>query len=296
MAYGICLIIQQIVLLLGIVKFPLINLCQVFNRGIGANSLSFEPSTAARTMVVLYLSLLRLFQIEHDRLPKVKELFYKYRWPSILFLWSMLTMGSGTAFVCLAILSLLFIKRQYVYSILPLLIVVYMTVSKIDYEPAQRAIKSIDAFLSLDKRNVINADYSAAARITPLLNTLNLDFFDYKSWIGQGSGFADGFSYSKLLNTAVVGRIHEYGIINFILMQILVYTCAIRRFCSMETLFWIFILGMTLNNVAYVWGIIMVMTVVSYFQQQKECNQLVFDEDEETKTEEYDLSLEPAAC
>lgn len=53
------LLAQQACLIVGIKLLPLINLCQVLNRGIGANSLTFEPSTLGRLLAVMYYALLK---------------------------------------------------------------------------------------------------------------------------------------------------------------------------------------------------------------------------------------------
>ena len=67
-AYFITLVIQQIFLLAGIKIFPLINLVQIIDRGIGANSLSYEPSSAARIMGASFLALLRMLELKYNRI------------------------------------------------------------------------------------------------------------------------------------------------------------------------------------------------------------------------------------
>lgn len=271
MAFVVCLLLQQVLIIVGISTFSPLNLVQELNRGIGANSLSFEPSSSARVMSVLYLALLRMYQLRLERLPKISELFSDIKWPTIGFLWSMLTMGSGTAFIALGLLSFLYIKKQY-YPLVPLFLIIYWCIPYIDYEPLQRAYKIIDLTLSGDTEKILKSDGSAASRVAPLLNTIqNTNLFEWRSWVGYGADYSARFdSYVELVKGTMIGRIQEFGLNNFIVMQIIVFTCAIRKFLSIETLFWVFLFGLTFSNISYTWGCMMVFTGVRYFQTQKE--------------------------
>ena len=277
LTYSACLLIQQSFILIGIAQCPIINLVQALNRSIGANSLSFEPSSSARIMAVAYLGLLRTYQLKMGRLPNVKELFQELRWPSIGFLWAMSTMGSGTAFIALGILSVLFVKRQYLLSIVPSLVAIYFIIPSIEFEPLQRARNAVEITLTLETESVIKTDGSAATRITPLINTLkNIDLLNLNSWIGYGADYIKKFKGPvEQMKKQMIGRIQEFGLFSFIIMQILIYSCAIRKILSIETLLWIFLFSMTFGNVSYTWGAIMIFTAVRYFQEQHEQNLLV---------------------
>ena len=290
MAFTICLIFQQMAILSGMRQFMLINLDTVLDRGIGANSLSFEPSTFARTMAVLFLALLRLYEIKYGHAPTVKEMFIEARWTMLGFIWSMLTMGSGTAFVALVILSLYFLKRQYVATIVPLLVLVYFIAPYIDFVPLQRAYQTINASMTLDVDEVVEADGSAADRVAPLLNTFTkLDIFDYDTWMGHGIDYVvsqGGLSSRK--QWVMVGGIQDYGLLSFIVMQIVIFTCVIRKILSVETLIWIFLFGLTFSNISYTWGAMIVFTTVRYFQLQDEKGLLEFEDDVEIESEEVE--------
>ena len=271
LAYTILLMAQQLLLVAGIKIFPLLNLTQVLNKGIGANSLSGEPSSAGRIMAVLYLGYIRMCEIKYHEKVQLQTLFQEAKWPTLGFLWSMTTMGSGTAFVALGILSLYFIQAKYVFTVLPLLAVCTFLIPYIDFMPLQRAYQVVGAFLSGSQESVIEADHSAASRVTGLMNMLtNVDYFDLNTWIGHGCDYSASFGgYNQRLRTNLIGGIHEYGLISFIVMQLVVYKCIIRKIVSIETLFWIFLFSMTFGNVAYTWGCIMVFTAVRYFQERQ---------------------------
>lgn len=281
-AYFITLVIQQIFLLVGIKIFPLINLVQIIDRGVGANSLSYEPSSAARIMGVAFLALLRMLELKHNRILSLQEIFQEVKWPVIGFLWSMLTMGSGTAFIILGVLMLNFLKRKYIMALLPISLILVVLISHIDFKPLTRALNGIEVFLSMDTELARETDTSAAVRIAPLINTFTkLDLGDFSTWFGHGVDAGSGWNYVERIQNRVVGGIYEYGLLSFIVMQIIIYTCVIRSFFSLESLIWIFLLGMSFGNIPYTWGAIMIFTTVRYFQEQKESGLLNIEESNE---------------
>lgn len=109
------MILQQIAILVGLRSFWFINLDNQFFLDIDKlPSLTLEPSHTARILTVAMLCYLRCIEIDNGGIrPTLFALFDKeHRLVIILFLWAMLTMGSGTAFVGLAILSLYFCSAR----------------------------------------------------------------------------------------------------------------------------------------------------------------------------------------
>lgn len=207
-----------------------------------------------------------MYELKYARSLSFQEIYREAKWPTIGFLWCMLTMGSGTAFVALGILSLYFIRRQYAFIIIPLLIAFYTLIPYIDLEPLQRAYKTFNAFLTLDADIVRKADGSAAARVVPLVNTItSLDLMSWDTWFGHGVDYSlkDGM----FSDTVLIGGIGDYGLLSFIIMQILVFKCAITKFFSIETLIWIALFNMSLTNVPYTWGTIMIFTVLFFLKE-----------------------------
>lgn len=268
LAYFFLLLVQQIALVVGITYLPIINLTQFLDRGIGANSLSGEPSVSARVLTVLFLSLLRMYEIKYGRSLTFLEIYRVAKWPTIGFVWCMLTMGSGTAFIALGIISLYFVKRQHAFWVIPLIVLVYLYVPYVEFEPLQRAYRSFNAFLTLDADIVRSADGSAAARLVPLVNTItSIDITRWETWFGNGVDYSlkEGF-FSDII---MIGEIGNYGLLSFLIAQCLVFSCAIRKVFSIETLIWIGLFNMSLTNTPYVWGVVMILTTVKYFQTTK---------------------------
>lgn len=268
-AFAVVLFLQQMLLIVGIRNFPLLNLSYYLGRGIGANSLGGEPSSVARIMSVLFLALIRLLEIKYNRPLSLQDIFSEARWPVIAFLWTMVTMMSGTAFVGLALLSLYFVRRQSLLVVILVGVVFIIVVPYIEFEPLQRAYRMVTAFLTTgDQDAVMKADGSGGSRAIVLINTFTeLDYSNLNAWIGHGVDYTKSFGgHQARLQVAVIGNINEYGLISFIVMQIIVYSCIIRRFFSLETLLWIFLFNMTFGNIAYAWGAVMVFSGVRYFQ------------------------------
>ena len=123
-------ITQQFFMLIGIRVFPLINMTYDVHRGFGCYSLSMEPSTFARTMLVCYYAYIKCHEYKRGCGPfSLRELFSKeYRFITIIFLWMMCTMGSGTAFVCLIGLAAYFVRWHNWYYIVPILLLMYFVI------------------------------------------------------------------------------------------------------------------------------------------------------------------------
>jgi hypothetical protein len=247
---------------------PLINLVQFLDRDIGANSLSGEPSSAARIMATAFLCMIRAYEIKYNRKISFGELFQAAKWPCIGFFWSMCTMGSGTAYVALPIVLLYFVRKQYLIIFVPFVFFIPTIVSVVDFNPLQRAYNAAEVTLTMDKDKIIENDGSAAGRITPLVNTVtNLDLFSSDTWFGHGIDTTLSYGgYVSRMKHSMIGGIEDYGFLSFIIMQLLVYSCVIRRFFSIETILWILLFSMSFGNIAYPWGAIMLFTCIRYFQ------------------------------
>lgn len=269
LAYTITLLMQQAVHLVGIENLLLINTYSSYGRGfLAGNSLGIEPSHSARIMAVMFISLLRMYEVKWGKENvTIKRIYADAKWVVLGFLWSMLTMGSGTAFVALAILSLYFMKRQYIFTIVPLVVAMYFAAPYINFEPLQRARIVAETSMTLDADEVRKADGSAAVRVLPLIYTFaELDLLDKDTWFGKGvdAGVDSGLFSSE----RKIGGITDYGLLSYIFALILLFTCIIPRLLSIETILAFLLLGLTINNFAYVWGAYMILSTSKYFMDK----------------------------
>lgn len=263
-AYAICLICQQLFVLIGIRFMPLINLN---NQGfLAIDKLpiwNVEPSHTARIVGVLMYSYMQCNGFLQDSKFRFRQLFeQEHKWVTYGFLWIMLTMGSGTAFIVIGVLSLYFINWRNALIIVPLLAGLVTIGSVIGIEQFDRATSVAEAAMTLDNKTVIQTDHSASYRILPILNTINnLDLAKTEHWFGYGIDTG----VSNLSQNMLPGII-DYGFLAYLCGLLLVLSCAIR-FWSIQTILYFIILGGGITNGAYLWGILMIFMCVRYFHR-----------------------------
>lgn len=268
MTYFVVCIVQQCFVLVGFSYFPLVNLWKVLGRGIGCNSLSMEPSTFARTMLVWYYAYVKCQEYKRGVGPySVRELFYgEHKKITLCFLWMMCSMGSGTAFVCLIAFSLYFVRKSNFYFVVPLLILLYIGLNMLEFEQLNRATSVINATTTMDQATVEATDGSAASRISPLLNSFHADFSKLETWFGKGIDYAVNHN---LILTQKATLFDDYGFLFYILTLCLNFSCG-YRFWSLATLFMFMGIGGTSGgNIHYLWELMMVMTCVRYFYETR---------------------------
>lgn len=278
MAFGIVLVVQQLCMLMGIRTMPLVNLNNQFFLSLTKlPSLTLEPSHTARVLAAMALCYWRMYEMEYGGKPTIKLLFNgDMKWPMLLFVWSMLTIGSGTAIIALGILSLYFITKDTVFYIIPFIIATYLISDAMGITQFERANRLAQATLTGDVTQMQDADGSGAIRIIPIVNTLTkTDLTKKETWTGNGTAKKDALWWTK--NDLKLGVINQYGIIGFIITMLLIYQCIIRKLFSIETLLFGGILGMSVGNIYYAWGCFMLFAGVRYFQEQDERGLLNID-------------------
>ena len=282
--YFIFCVIQQVLIIMGITYMPIVNLMLSLDRGLGCQSLSVEPSHFGRIMLVFYYAYVKCCEYKRDEGPfTLIELFSgEHKWVSIMFLWMMLTMGSGTAYVCIILFSLYFVRWHNWYYIVPFIIIGYITIQASGFEQLDRATSVINATTTLEKENIQEADGSAAARISPIINSLNADFSKKETWFGYG------IDYGRDHNTFVrqTGTLFDdYGFIFYLISLLFAFSCA-YNFWSLGCIFMFAgIAGGMGNNIQYAWELAMVMTCVRYFYENR-YNPIIYEENNDEELED----------
>lgn len=175
----------------------------------------------------------------------------------------MIFIGSGTAMVGLAIISLYFVKRKYAFFILFAGFLLYIMSPYIDYEPYNRAVATLNAAMTGDTEEVIKADHSASSRVNIIIDTFTkTDLADSKTWIGHGMD-ADRDSSINM-------AIYDYGMISYLAKIIFFITCCFTSVFSLETLMFVLLFGMNIGNVAYGWAALMAFTTLKYLRNISE--------------------------
>ena len=271
LAFGIILVLQQLCLLVGVRSMSIVNLNNQFYLSLTKlPSLTLEPSHTARLLAAFSLCYWRMFELEYGEKPTVRLLFQgEMKYPMLLFVWSMLTMGSGTAFIALGILCFYFITKKTIVYIIPFFVLMYFVAESMQLTQLERATRIATASVTGEIDKIQDADGSGASRVIPLVNTLTKTNLTKKEiWVGKGTAKIDKLWWTK--TDQKIGVIDQYGLIGFIMTILFVYRCIIRRFFSIETLLFLLLLGMSVSNIYYSWGCFMLFAGVRYFQEQKE--------------------------
>lgn len=269
-AYGIVLIGQQLCVLVGLRNMPLLNLQNQFFLSITKlPSLSLEPSHSARILTFAMLGYLRCMEMKKGHTITILELFDKeHRIVTSLFLWCMLLMGSGTAFVGIAALSIYFITRKTAAYVIPLIIGIFLLGQSMELKQMNRAVMLAQAASTGEAQEMYEADGSGATRFAPVLNAITkTDVTQLETWIGKKSMEKDKYWWRRT-DTKIYD---QYGLFAFVISVIFIYSCVIRRFLSIETLLYFILLGFSIGNFYYTWGCLMIMTGVRYFQNNSAC-------------------------
>lgn len=169
-AYCVVLIIQQLCVLTGLPIFNISNYNPM--EPFKLNSLMAEPSHTARVMVLLFFLYLVTYK-QITGLQSIKDILCAMNKKVLFsFFYSIITMGSGTAFLLLGVLIVKYLpKRKFMLSlmaIVALLPILYFTVNNVN--SAKRTVNFIATTLSFDEQKLIRRDLSAAIRIIPTIH------------------------------------------------------------------------------------------------------------------------------
>ncbi len=275
-AYTICLICQQMFILIGIKFMPLINLNHQHFLSIDKlPSLSVEPSHTARILTAVMFGYLKCSEYKQGTSIKIRQLFSTdHKWVTIAFFWTMLTMGSGTAFVGIGILSLYFINWKNAIYIVPLFLTLFTILIQVENKQLNRVVNLAEAITTNNIQSIKSSEGSGASRIVPIINTFTtLDLSNKKTWIGIGTTTIEHNTTGWRRNDTIISSIEQYGLLTYLLSLVLIFQCFIRKILSIETLFFILLLGCSLISIYYVWGILMLFTTIKYFEQNQKSNE-----------------------
>lgn len=270
-AFFFTCIIQQALILSGFRNIPWINLYYL-GRGFGCSSLSFEPSTFARFLFVYYFAYIKCFEYKQGFKISIKEVFsVEHRMITLMFLWMMCTMGSGTAFVCLALLSLNFISKNNWYYIIPATFAIFFLIlPNLNLKESNRAVNIMTAITTFDQQQVENADGSGASRISPLLNSFTVDFTQKETWFGHGTDYA---KKNNLFIKQESTLFDDYGLIWYI--TILAFSLYSAYGYSFYTTILMFsgVAGGGFSNINYAWCLMIIISCIRYFHLNNKSDQ-----------------------
>ncbi|MDR0865646.1 MAG: hypothetical protein LBO74_12045 [Candidatus Symbiothrix sp.] len=273
-AYFVVLLIQQFCVLTGLSVFmgSAYNPAEPWK----LNSLAMEPSWAARIVPLLMYSFITLKEIIKNRKYSFKEDFKKDKYIWIAFLWTMITMGSGTAFLFIPIVLLKFIRGKNIIYMLLIASMVWVAANAISPTTLKRTTDTVMATLTLDEHKIIETDGAAASRIVPMIIAMKtVDISTFDDWFGHGIDYTNRL-YGILpgtLGEGVGGAMFliwiEYGFISFILFVVFSSLMCWRKGDILSIIFWFFLVFMYGVNNQIVWLCIILLYTNKLFITHK---------------------------
>ena len=276
-AYFIVLLIQQFCVLTGLPVF----LVNQYNPAEPwkLNSLSLEPSHTARFVPLFMYSFITIKEVILNRRYSLKEDFKtdKYIW--IAFLYTMVTMGSGTAFLFIPIVLLKFIRGKDIVVLVALTLVLWFAMQQISPQTMKRTTDTFFATLTLDENKIIKADGSAALRIVPMMVVMkNIGLITFDNWFGHGIDSTKFILNKQMripgqLDDSVGGALfqlwYEYGFISFLLFILFSFLTCYKKGDFLSVVFWFFLVFMYGVNNQMVWMCVVLLYANKVFTNVK---------------------------
>jgi hypothetical protein len=274
-AYFTVLLIQQLCVLTGL-PIVLENAYNPLEQW-KLNSLSLEPSHSARFMPLLMYTFITVKEIILNRRYDLKKDLKtdKYIW--IAFSYSMVTMGSGTAFLFIPIVLLKFIRGKNIFALFFLTLVLWIAAQYISPQTMKRTTDTFWAVLTFDENKIIDADGSTSMRIIPLMIVVkNIGLTTHDDLFGHGIDSTNNLLFSRvpsLIEKTTGGGLfqiwYEYGFISFILFFLFSMLTCYKKGDFLSFIFWFFLIFMYGVNSQIVWSCIIILYTNKIFAKQK---------------------------
>lgn len=253
-SYFVVLFIQQVSVLAGVAPINLRNydVYEPFK----LNSLGAEPSWSGRIVALLFYCYLTVRETKLGRAYSLSKDVRQDKWIWLAFLWTMITMISGTAIVFLSIVFVKFARLKSILIVIIIAMISLTTLESVKFEPYERAKNVLIATISLDERKVIEADHSASFRVVPLMVLAkSVGVSKFEDYFGHGvDSISEDLEFNlgpKATSSSFFGVWYEYGFIAFIIFMV----CSIRMTVNSipSFIFWFFLVFMTGLNIQLPW-------------------------------------------
>jgi len=274
-AYTIVLVIQQICVFTGLPIFNLSNYDP--NEPFKLNSLSAEPSHSARIVALLMYCFIIIKEAVVNRKYNFSLDLKEDKLVWVGFLWTMLTMGSGTAFLFIGIVLLKFMRFKNIMALSILAGSIVYGANAIGVHAFDRTFDVIKASLTLDINTIINTDLSAAIRIAPMivLSTM-VNFVTVDGLFGHGIDYVGTFMSDYIPavpeHFSAGGMLvlwMEYGFIPFILFVTFSLNAIYQKGQYLNLIFWFMLVFMYGVNGQIVWLTIILLYTSNYFYNKR---------------------------
>lgn len=274
--YAIVILIQQFCVLTGL---PIFNV-SLYNPDDPwkLNSLTSEPSHSARILGLLMFSYIAIIETITGKKYVFNQESNSDKWVWFSFLWTMITMKSGLAFLFLTVIFSMILSMRQFLLFLFLLSAGFIIINMFGITEFERTFRLTTAVFSFDIDRIIEADSSGAVRIIPLIilsDLVNLTTVD--GWLGHGidyvstilsdlvyiGGMPAGWSGGGTLLVWM-----EYGFISFFLFISFSLISATSKSNSYTYVFWFLLIFIYGVNNQIVWLTIILTYTYKYFDKK----------------------------
>lgn len=278
-AYALVLFIQQICV---IFHLPVINQIIISaDAEFKLNALAPEPSYAGAILPLLMFSYIRMCEMAQEGKYNFVHGFRQDKTLWLAFLYTCLTMGSGTAFIALILLFLYIadfrnIKRMLWGFLGLLLMIVVLEVSHM--EAYERAKAFLSVVFTFDPATIILTDHSASFRVVPsIMYAQMVHPFSLNAWFGFGIDY-DVTYFPQVIPGLEEGNgtggIFPTFVMNFGLLAAICFVWMIKQYCfrkwwSFESLYWVIMISVWGFNNQFAWGAIFLLACTKYFYENE---------------------------
>jgi hypothetical protein len=205
----------------------------------------------------------------------INDNFREDKWVWMAFIWTMVTMGSSTAFLFLPIVLLKFVRLRNLIPLMIIIFGVYYLTNIFGLISLERTYRFALATITLDEYKIIQADHSAALRIVPvIISAKMINLFTLDGWFGHGIDYTASFMYQLIpgisTGTSGGGMFQvwlDYGFFSFAVFVTLSFLLSFRKGDYLSILFWFLLVFMSGVNSQIVWFCIIVLYTNKYFLQ-----------------------------
>lgn len=276
-AYTVVLIVQQVCVLLGL---PIFNVMSGYDpeNPWKLNSLAAEPSWAARTVGLFMFSYLTVKEVIGGERYNIKNIIRDDKWVWLAFLWTMVTMRSGTAFIFLALVIVKIVRAKNIAVVVVMAALIVTVADFMGVKEIVRARDTVVAVLTLDERQIIKTDASASTRIVPsIVGIKHVGVTTLDDWFGHGVDYSLDLVY-RYLRIPVAKDIPgagaftiwlNYGLLAFLIFHIFSLSVCVRSRDLIPTLI-IWFMAVFINgiNIQIPWMAMIFLYANKYFAKQ----------------------------
>ena len=269
-AYFVVIVIQQFCVLLNL---PVFNLSRpIPNEPWKLNSLSAEPSHSARIVPLLMYCYISMRELLENKTYNGKLAWQTDASLWFCFLWTMLTMGSGTAFFFLPVI-LYKVFRKENFFLLFISFGVIVAIGFLDIHALDRSYRIFNSLFTLSPDEIVLADHSASVRIIPFIVLSSMvSIGSFEGWLGHGIDYVSTFmgeyipfSGENISGGGLLQTWIEYGFITFIWFVVFTVKSVYVKRNNYTLIFWLLLIFSYGINSQILWLCVLLLYTNKYF-------------------------------